>query len=85
MISFEIKIVYQNKNNVKDNAEYFQCSFRYYEGEFPVLVVSDPEIVKKIAIKDFQKFHSRQVRTKNIWLCVNSNPTVSSQIQKDTL
>ena len=61
MISFEIKIVYQNKNNVKDNAEYFRCGFRYYEGEFPVLVVSDPEIVKKIAIKDFQKFHLRTV------------------------
>ena len=47
------------KNN--DRAEYFQCDCRYYEGEFPILVVSDPEIVKQIAIKDFHKFHSRKV------------------------
>ena len=35
--------------------------FRYYEGEVPTLVVADPELVKQITIKDFQKFHCRKV------------------------
>ncbi|XP_037523303.1 cytochrome P450 3A4 [Rhipicephalus sanguineus] len=33
----------------------------FYNGAFPVLIVKDPELIKKIQIKDFGNFHSRGV------------------------
>ncbi len=36
------------------------CLFRYYESELPVMVISEPVLVKKIPIKDFKKFHPRK-------------------------
>ncbi|XP_077490066.1 cytochrome P450 3A21-like [Amblyomma americanum] len=33
----------------------------FYNGAFPVLIAKDPELIKKIQIKDFGNFHSRGV------------------------
>ena len=67
-------------------------SFRYFEGEDPILVVSNPEHIKQITIKEFHKFHSHRVlNIKNdnnsisrIELIepvrLNSNQTVNSRL-----
>ncbi|XP_075557335.1 cytochrome P450 9e2-like isoform X2 [Dermacentor variabilis] len=33
----------------------------FYNGAFPVIIIKDPELIKKIQIKDFGNFHSRGV------------------------
>ena len=42
---------------------HFANSFcRFYMGRRPVIAVSDPVILEKILVKDFQHFHNRPVR-----------------------
>ena len=35
--------------------------FRYFDGGLPTLVTTDLEIAKQVLIKDFNKFHAREV------------------------
>lgn len=35
--------------------------FGFYNGAYPVIIVKDPELIKKIQIKDFSNFHARGV------------------------
>ena len=37
--------------------------FGMYINSSPTVVVSDPDMVKQVLVKDFAKFHDRQVRT----------------------
>ena len=37
------------------------CAFRYFDAGTPTLVTTDLEIAKQVLIKDFNKFHSREV------------------------
>lgn len=34
---------------------------RYYEGSSPVIVTSDPEIIKEVYVKQFNNFYGRRV------------------------
>ena len=35
--------------------------FRYFDGGLPTLITTDLEIAKQVLIKDFNKFHAREV------------------------
>ena len=37
--------------------------FGYYEGPTPVLVISEPEMVKEVFVKQFGNFHGRKVNS----------------------
>ena len=49
------------KSEMRSLMSFRASHFRYFEGEDPVLVISNPEHVKQIAIKEFHKFHSHRV------------------------
>ena len=52
----------QIKSEVRSLMSFRASHFRYFEGEEPVLVISKPEHIKQIAIKEFHKFHSHRVQ-----------------------
>lgn len=41
--------------------------YGYYFLKLPCVVVSDPDILKAVFVKDFEKFHDRPVRRHN-WI-----------------
>ena len=43
---------------------------RYYEGSLPVVVTSDPEIIKEVFVKQFNNFYGRRVST---FPCLNQS------------
>lgn len=44
---------------------------RYYEGSLPVVVTSDPEMIKEVFIKQFHNFHGRRVSVRETCKLVN--------------
>ena len=36
--------------------------FGFYEGPTPILVISDPDMVMEVLVKQFSNFHARKVR-----------------------
>lgn len=50
---------YQTKlNKMKSNCFYL---FSYYEGGSPTLVLSDPDLLLEVFVKQFSNFHGRRV------------------------
>lgn len=45
---------------------------RYYEGSMPVIVTSDPEMIKEVFIKQFNNFYGRRVSIDIKVICLNS-------------
>jgi len=38
---------------------------RYYEGSSPVIVTSDPDVIKEVFVKQFNNFYGRRVSNDN--------------------
>ena len=45
--------------------------FGMYLGSAPAVIVTDPDMVKQILVKDFHKFHDRQVSKVSFISCVH--------------
>jgi hypothetical protein len=61
---------------------YYFHSFREYEGTTPVILLADPDLLRKVLIKDSNIFINRRVYIKNFLFCLSIKTSFYKRLLK---